>query len=294
MENHIQAVRVANAIMLDNSYSGFYLIVEGVKDSKLFNKYINHSNVRIREAFGRVNVEQVLNTLSERGFNRKVGVIDSDFDELLDIKSATPDLVKTDHHDIEVMIFKTKAFDEVLKVFCSVTKIAKFEKDAALSIRDIIMSLAKELGYLKIANKIYNMGLHFRPATSEGNELKYHNFIDEKTLKFKGIKALIETVRNYSNGKSENLVAYDIAEKNLLLQQKIAYDVYHLVNGHDLGNILFLVIKKTFGSPNKMLTSHHSVEDSLLLAFDYDDFKQSKLFKLLTEWADKQKVDFFK
>jgi hypothetical protein len=294
MENHIQAVRVANAIMQDNSYSGFYLIVEGVKDSKLFNKYVNHSNVRIREAFGRTNVEQVLNTLSERGFNKKVGVIDSDFDELLDIKSTNPDLIKTDHHDIEVMIFKTKAFDEVLKVFCSVNKIAKLEKDAALSIRDIIMSLAKELGYLKIANKIYNMGLHFRPATSKGNELKYHNFIDEKTLKFKGIKALIETVRNYSNGKSENLVAFDIAEKNLLLQQKIEYDVYHLVNGHDLSNILFLVMKKTLGSPNKMLTSHHSIEDSLLLAFDYDDFKQSKLFKLLAEWTDKQKVNFFK
>jgi hypothetical protein len=294
MEAHIQAVRVANAIMQDNSYSGYYLIVEGVKDSKLFNKYVDHSNVRIREAFGRANVEQVLNTLSERGFNKKVGVIDSDFDELLNVKSTTPDLLKTDHHDMEVMIFKSKAFDEILKVFCSMTKIAKLEKGAALTIRDIIISLAEELGYLKIANKIYNMQLHFRPAKPDGNQLKYHHFIDEKTLKFKGIKALIETVRNYSNGKSENLATYETAHQNLLSQQKIDYDVYHLVNGHDLSNILFLVMKKTLASQNKMLTSHHSIEDSLLLAFDYDDFKQSKLFKLLTEWADERKFIFFK
>src|SRR6188768_1418661 len=63
-----------------------------------------------------------------------------------------------------------------------------------------------------------------------------------------------------------------------------AYDKYHLVNGHDLSQILYLFLKKTLGCKNKMLVDHNAIEDSLILAFEIDDFRKTQLYQSLTQW----------
>src|SRR3546814_17783638 len=83
MEQYITPDRIANAIMQDNSFKGHYLIVEGVKDVKFYQKYIDPTSFRIWEAFGRENVKLVLKLLNERGCHRRIGVIDSDFNAIL-------------------------------------------------------------------------------------------------------------------------------------------------------------------------------------------------------------------
>ena len=71
MEQYITAERIANAIMQDIRYTGYYLLVEGFKDSKFFQKYVNENNFRIREAFGKVNVKEAISILSRHGLDRK-------------------------------------------------------------------------------------------------------------------------------------------------------------------------------------------------------------------------------
>lgn len=286
MENHIIADRIANAIMMDKSFKGYYLIVEGTKDFKLYSKFTNNSNVRIKEAFGFEKVKLVLQTLSDRGYSNKLGIIDSDFSKILSISHEVDGLFITDCHDIEVMIFKTKALETVLRIFVSSSKISNYEKEIGKSIRDKILELGIEIGLLKLANKVYNLGLVFKPKTIDGNQIKYKDFINENTLDFKGTKDMINSLLNYSRAKSKTLKSEEEIIQKLKEISEGTYDIDHLVNGHDLSNILFLLLKKTLSSNNKMLQDFNSVEDSLILSFEYDDFKRTVLYSEIKKFEN--------
>jgi len=286
MEQYITPDRIANAIMQDNSFKGHYLIVEGVKDVKFYQKYIDPTSFRIREAFGREKVKLVLKILNERGFHRRIGIIDSDFNAILNINEEVDGLYLTDDHDVEIMIIKTKALEDVIHLFCSKKKVEEFEKMKGKTIRAILFDLGKEVGYLKLANRVHDLGLIFKPSTSDGNQIRYRDFVDEETMKFLGSDKMIETVMNYARSKSTTMTAKDEIKAKLDEVCKVSYDPYHLVNGHDLSNILYLLMKKTFGSKNKMLTDYNAVEHSLILAYDYADFRETTLYKDLREWAN--------
>jgi hypothetical protein len=286
MEQFITPDRIANAIMQDSSFKGHYLIVEGIKDVKFYQKYIDTNSFRIREAFGNEKVKLVLKILNERGFNNRIGIIDSDFNAILNLNEEVDGLYITDDHDVEIMIIKTKALEDVIHLFCSKAKVEAFEKTKGKPIREILFDLGKEVGYLKLANRVHDLGLVFKPSTSEGNQIRYRDFIDDETLAFIGSDKMIETVMNYTRAKSAKMKPREEIKDKLEEVAKVTYDQYHLVNGHDLTNILYLLMKKTFRSKNKMLTDYNAVEDSLILAYDYSDFKQTNLFKTLSDWAN--------
>ena len=48
----------------------------------------------------------------------------------------------------------------------------------------------------KLANKIYDLGLIFKPKTLDGNQIKYKDFIDDKEFIFKGRKSMINSLLN--------------------------------------------------------------------------------------------------
>lgn len=294
MENHIQAERIANAIMMDNSFKGYYLIVEGQKDYKVYSKFIDESNVRIKEAFGFEKVKLVLHILSELGFSNKIGIIDADFSRILEIEHNLEELFLTDYHDIEVMIIKTKALEAVLRTFIGNTKLENFEKEKGKPIRELVLELGVEIGFLKLANKLYDLGLVFKPHNPEGNQIDYKDFIERNSFSFIGKSQLIKTSINYSRNKSISLKS---EEEITDAFDKIAvqtFDIDNLVNGHDLSNILFLLMKKTLASRNKMLTDFNSVEDCLSLAYDYDDFKETELYKSTKLYADNQPTSLWR
>ncbi|WP_124981280.1 DUF4435 domain-containing protein [Nonlabens xiamenensis] len=294
MVEHITVERIANAIMLNTSFNGYYLIVEGPKDSNLYGKFVDDKNIAIKEAFGNQRVQNVLELLEERGFDRKIGVIDSDFRKITGDLIELDGLFLTDDHDIEIMVIKTKALESVVRVFCSKAKIESFEKKNGKTIREKLLELGTEIGYLKLASKTYDLGLVFKPKNPEGNQLKYKNFISDKTLEYLGDEKLIETVFNYSINRKVKTESKEVINQRLLDIKKDDYDVSQLVNGHDLSNVLFILMKKVLGSKNNMLYDHNAVEDSLTLAFDYDDFKATDLYKNLETWSVQNQIQLFK
>ena len=52
-----------------------------------------------------------------------------------------------------------------------------------------------------------------------------------------------------------------------ILDQEL--DLMQLVNGHDLANFLYILMKKILKSKNKMLNDFTCIEDSLILAYDF-------------------------
>lgn len=293
MEKDITPERIANSIMQDKSFKGYYFIVEGKKDSKVFSKFVNDEIVRIRPAFGCEKVKRVLSILEERGFNHKIGIIDRDFMDILGAEENIDGIFITDDHDIEIMIIKTHALENVLKVCCTKNRIKEFEKSNGKTIREIIFNLGKEIGYLKLANKIHSLGLIFKPKHPDGNQFKYKNFISSETLEYKGHIELINTIINYSRSKSDDIVARNTIETTFNNVREKEYDLNQLVNGHDLSNILFLLMKKVLKSKNKLLADFNSVEDSLILAYEYSDFQRTRLYHNLENWSNNVGIYLF-
>lgn len=291
MEEYITPERTANAIMQDKSFTGHYLLVEGNKDVKLYGKFINSDNVRIKPAFGNEKVKEILSILENRGFDKKIGIIDSDFNKILKNEISIDGLFMTDDHDIEVMIIKTKALENVIRIFCSNTQIVKFEKDNNTTIRKSLLKVGKEIGYLKLANNIHDLGLIFKPKKADGNLIKYGNFTCDKTLNYLGDEKLIDTLINYSRVKSPTIKSKPEIQEVFSNLKKDEFDLNQLVNGHDLSNLLYLLMKKVLKSRNKMLVNNNSVEDSLILSYEYDFFKETELYSNLKEWSDSKNLE---
>ena len=199
----------------------------------------------------------------------------------------------TDDHDIEVMIIKTKALESVLNVFCSKEKIKEFEKVKGISIRDALFILGKEIGYLKLANKVYDLGLVFKPKDTEGNQINYTNFVCDKKLEFLGVDKLIDTIINYSRNKSEIIKSREKISEKLSAINSQELDLMQLVNGHDLSNFLYILMKKILKSRNRMLNDFNCVEDSLILAYEFKHFKETELFSQIVDWSKLNGVHFF-
>lgn len=293
MEQYITPERTANAIMQDSSYHGYYLIVEGKKDHKLYGKFINESEVRIKSAFSKQNVENIMNILDQRAFTKRIGIIDSDFGNLLKIENSIKGLFATDDHDIEVMILKTKALENVLRIYCDSERITQFETDCGKTIRDVLFSLGKEVGYLKYANYIFKLGLIFKPSNPEGNQIRYGDLVCNKTFCYLGHENLISAIIDYTRSKNKNLADKETIKRKLAEVEKQDFDLSQLVNGHDLCNFLYVLIKKIFKSNSRMLNDFGAIEDSLILAYEYTSFQNTRLYKEMLDWSNVVKLQLF-
>ncbi|AYK05132.1 DUF4435 domain-containing protein [Brevibacillus laterosporus] len=297
MIEHITAERTANAIMQDTSFIGTYLIVEGMKDYKLYSKFVNIDNgVEVKQVGGKEKVQAVIEILNVRGFNRKVGIIDSDFSRILKDEPSVKNLFLTDYHDNEVMMFKSDALITTLNMYIGREKLNEFLNGR--EVENIVMSIAEKIGVLKLANHIYTLGLAFKPKTGDGKNLKYKEFICDRTLDFLGEEKMVQTVRNYSNNRGT------IVPKTEVVQEKIAevleyeyeyeYELEQLVNGHDLTNILFLLLKRVLRSNNKSLSDYNAIEDALIMSYEARYWVETNLFEKLYDWSNHNNLTIFK
>lgn len=287
------ANRTANAIMQDTTFDGTYLIVEGMKDYKLYRKFFNVNNqVEIKQVGGKEKVQKVIEILNEREFNKVIGIIDSDFSKILGNELEIDNIFSTDFHDIEVTMFQSPALETILNMYITKEKLETFLNGK--EIREILINLAKQIGLLKLANHIYDLGLAFKPKNLDGKNLKYKDFIDDKTLNYKGKTNLIQTVRNYSFNRGDNVAEMTLIEEKMdeLLHKE--HELLQLVNGHDLSNIIFMLLKKVLGSTNKSLFDYNTVEDSLIMSYETRYWIKTELFDQLYEWAKLNDENIFR
>lgn len=76
---------------------------------------------------------------------------------------------------------------------------------------------------------------------------------------------MIDKIIDYSGNKSNNIKNKDFILEKYKEIAKDKYDRNQLSNGHDITNILFIFLKKSVRSTNKMLFDFNSIEDSLIL-----------------------------
>lgn len=287
MEQNITADRIANAIMQDTRFKGTHVLVEGVKDLKVYTKFFNLCEAKLTPTAGKYKLREAYGILSSRGFIRKIGIRDADF---LRIKGNVKfsdcyqdDIFVTDGHDSEIMMILNNSLEDLLMVAVDRNTQLEFENNANCTVRSLVIGMAYKLGCLRLANKKENLGLSFKPATPKGNRIKFKKFICENSLSL-NIDQMVHIVWEYSKNRDK-----EVSSKNSILDalDRVVsqnHNCEDIINGHDVAEIICIVATAGLKSKSEIFQHPDRVEESLALSFDRSKFKQTGLFSKINGW----------
>lgn len=294
MESSMTPQRIANAILLDKTFAGYYLLVEGKKDIILYRKFINRDSCKLKPTFGKYKQREVYDILEDKGFKNKLGIRDADFIRMPNNpkfnKKYNKSIFLTDYHDSEGMIVNSNAFNDWLFSISNDNDIASFSEKFG-GIYDLAYKLCFPLACLRLANKRFNLGLSFKPSRPEGNKFKFKHIICDKTFDFQGEDKLINVIWEYSKNRGKDVATKtEIKSKLELVMEDKQVDLLEIVNGHDLCEVLFILCSKGLKSKSKLLNDSDSLEEMLALSYGHAYFQKSQLFEKIDGWQKKQGV----
>lgn len=287
MQEHINAIRIANAIMQDSGRKETILLVEGVNDNIFYNKFIENKSCETIIAFGYQNIHDVISILKNRGSNiHAIGILDQDF---LGIDSALvpiPNIFYVDHHDVEMMAINTRSFETIFVTYGKKEKIKSILDLHKKDLRIILYEVIYPLSLLRYLNFKFKIGLSFKPKTLDGPRLKL-DFIDHSTLEFSTYQKLVEIVYNYNQSKTNPTLDRKACLELLLKHKDELYDYSLFCNGHDLCRLISISLRKVTGNLASKAPSDDEIERSLMLGVDSSEFIQTKLYKALKDYESK-------
>ncbi|NJM27727.1 MAG: DUF4435 domain-containing protein [Pseudanabaena sp. RU_4_16] len=277
MRELLSVDRDVNAIRLRRTtFSGAFLLVEGSTDKIFYERFVDTATCELVSVSGKpsskLRVISVLRILENASFQGVLAIVDADFDHLEPSLTNSPNLLRTDTHDLETMLLKSFAFDKVLTEFGSKEKIINFNRD----VRTELLEAGMSIGYLRWVSQLDGLNLTFDGIT-------FSKFTDEQTLQIDELK-LIGAVKNKSQAlslKDEEL------QQRLVNQKSSSHDPWQVCCGHDMIEILSLGLRKAIGSLKAADVAPNSLERSLRLAYEETYFCGTKLYLTMREWGNK-------
>jgi Protein of unknown function (DUF4435) len=273
VREYISADREANAIRLRRSvFYGTFLLVEGTSDKIFYERFVDREACEVVTVSGKpsskIRVIEVLDILEKSSFQGILAIVDADFDRLETSSHNSPNLLRTDTHDLETMLIKSLALDKVIAEFGSPEKITKFG-----DVRTALLQAGLSIGYLLWVSRLDGLNLTFSGIT-------FSKFINEQTLCIDEIK-LIQEVKNKSQALSldnKNL------QQRLIKQKSNSHDPWQVCCGHHLVEILSFGLRKTIGSFKPTDIEPNSLERSLRLAYEEAYFRKTQLYLNIRVW----------
>jgi len=272
MREHLTPAREATAIRLRReTFSGTFLLVEGSSDKVFYTRFVDQSQCTVitNSIPGKQRIIEVLVILENPEFQGILAIVDADFDHLAVSPHRSPNLLRTDTHDLETMLLQSPALDKVVAEFGSEEKVDKFRKD----IRAALLEAGIPIGYLRWVSQLDELNLTF-------DGIEFSKFIDKHTLQIDEPK-FIQAVKNKSQA---------FALKNEALQQRLKsqrngnHDPWQVCCGHDLVEILSFGLRKILGSANASEVEPRSLERNLRLAYEETYFCQTQLYTAIRSW----------
>lgn len=283
MDQKVEEI-VTEVYLVRDTYNGPVLLLEGDNDEKFFSKFVKDPEMQIFSAEGKENVLHVVEKLELEGIVQGfLGIVDADFGHVDGSLPTSQNVVVTDDHDVEMMIIRTKAFDEVLSEMGSEEKICEFP-DRERGIRDTLMQKTQVVGHLRHLS--VKDGLHLR---FEG--LRYERVVNRNSLEI-DIDGII---RRVFEKKTSNLKDEDIRDRLLELVEDGSDDPYQICCGHDFVAIFGIALRSVIGTKSRQTTTPEVLGSMLRLAYDSEDFHQTKLYSDAKRWSEgNQGYDIFR
>jgi hypothetical protein len=274
MENYANPHALANRVRMTRSqFAGSFLIVEGDTDHRVFKTLTDPARCRIVSGGNKDAAIETLCILEADRFAGVLAIVDSDFDRLDGKAPASGNLLYTDHHDVEVMLFASAALDKVLGEFGSTEKIENFEKLCQTDVRGALVEAGKRVGYLRWLSQQQGLDLKF-----EG--ISYGGFLDQARLEVDMVR-LTKTVKDHSQKPAldELTLARQMGDLSSPMHEGL-----QICCGHDLTGMLSLGLRKTLGTNNANQVTQEIIEKALRLAFSLPFFSATELFQSIRVW----------
>ena len=274
MREYITSDDICNQISMERSvFRGTFLVVEGVTDERLFEKFIDKDEVRIIEANSKDNVRHAVKDMANvRRDPRVIGIVDPDLDRLRGRK-VKPPLFFTDCRDMEMMVIRSNALQDVLDEYSDHELLQKFTETVG-PVRDALISASYPLGLLMYISQMEGLNLSFK-------DLEFERFINPRTLTLNA-GSMVDTVifnsKNCRMGRKALLQRLDREAQDL-------EDQWEAARGHDTVNILLIALKRNFGSFNSRGLNEGELGGALRLAFSDQCFVKTDLYRDTSAWA---------
>jgi hypothetical protein len=252
-----------------DAFNGIFIIVEGHSDKLVYSNFVNSETCQFTITDGK---EQALNTieiLDNSQFTGVLAIVDADFDRLENNLPESPNILLTDDHDLEMMMLKTPALEKIINERGSEEKIKEN------NIREILLELGQEIGYLRWISQKNNLSLRF-----EG--LDFGKFIKKDTLEI-DYSDLIKIIKNHS--QKQSLVDQEIQE-NIKMLRIDKHNPSQVCCGHDIMQILSLALSKAWGTCKPTDVKAENLERDLRLAYERSYFYQTELYCLVQNWQN--------
>ena len=175
------------------------------------------------------------------------------------------------------MLIKSEALDKSLTERTDRSKLRKFLRMKQKDIRAILLENGKNIGYLRYCSSQNKWMLKF-------GDLDFYKFTSKKTLEINKRKLVLTVI---SNSKNCN-ISSNCIEKEMDSFRDSQFDLWIICNGHDLINILLIGFKEIFGKYVENFT-HHDLERSLRLSYEFDYLKNTEMYNKIVEWQEKNK-----
>ena len=301
---HPQKNRTADSIV--NAVNQLYrptissfLVVEGPKDNKLYQKFkaegceiiiagekelVIESLRLLREQPGRLRTEA----------DRVVGIVDTDFDALEGNELDEPRLFSTDTHDSETLMLNSPSFYFLLIEVADSGMLEGFlESEGGKDLTEILLDLALPLGYLRWfqahqEHRGKRLYLRFK-GLNYSSFVRYkgrHPYVDGKKL----VKALKK------NSKYLTLTESELFDE-LSNYEGRGGDPWLICQGHDMIKILLILLINDFGDRYYMDRIRGFLQDSWLIenaannlesdlrkSYDTRHFSSTTLYSSILEW----------
>lgn len=281
-----------NAARMDKDFDGVYFYVEGVSDESFWKKFVNRDVVHICVCDGCENVISTIEHHQKQNVKKYLGVIDRDFRDILETIPDNHNIVVTDFHDIEMMMYLSDAFRNLIVAIDKNNKLEEYEKNYG-GILNHVLELTDRIGHVKLASKLKGDILEFR--REKDYELvvpKYEGMID-KDGEYLDDSRLARIINVFSS-QNRTLTRIDDSEIVNMINEvpDREIDSSILSNGHDVSYLMPYVLRRKCKFNKSGLDS--SMIDSLLMAaYSKEMFHSSMLYKAIELWSTSAGVNMF-
>lgn len=265
-------VIIANEIRLKRSqHSGGFLIVEG-RDDRLFCERYLDERCGVIVAENKANVLEVVRILDEQGFAGVLGMVDRDFDVLEGTELPSPNVVSCDAHDLEMALVCSPAFDRLVVEFGSAEKI----RALGGRIRELVLSVAAPVGYLRWLSRKRDLGLRFQG-------MRWASCIDRSSL----VIDMVEFCRNVINvSQAPELEPEELFGDTENLRDP-GHDLCQVCCGDDVLHVLSIALRKVLGTNNSGDVTVERLKQVLRLTFEEADLRSSALGTGINDWESR-------
>ena len=273
-----------NEILMDSTLS---VVVEGEHDILVYEGFLNEDYCHLEEFNGKENAMLVIEEVNKINSKRAIAILDKDLDAIKEI--TYPDNVfLTDAHDIDTQMFLSDAFYRVAKELYTSTNTRPKKK--IQDIRNLIISIAQPLSYMRIASDEMHYGFAFKPSKEHPKPFAYKDLvrINRNDCTYLGDDNMIGVTCRYRNqGVSRNVA--EIKRKIEEIRERQYADEL-VLHGHDLMNVMGLLVLR-YGASRTILRQSDEIEQLFRLTY-YKEFKMSILYQTLKEYSRIIEVPF--